>query len=111
MYYTVKIKKDALIELLIDRLEMYTNDEQVITLYQKYYSGLNWDGRCLDVMEVVDNDWFNYTKIISEGDGEAWELAIKNYKDGFDGFSHPDLESGQFLAISDDEKMILYQYA
>ena len=75
---TVTIDKDTLLEMLIDRLEFWTSDEDVINLYKDYYEGLVYSGcfeGCnLDIMDIVDNDYVNNLTTISKEDFEQWSI-------------------------------------
>ena len=75
---TVTINEDTLLEMLLDRLRFWTDDESVINLYRDYYEGLVYSGcfeGCnLDIMSIVDNDYINYLATISKEDFEQWGI-------------------------------------
>lgn len=75
---TVKINEDTLLEMLLDRLEFWTDDEDVIDLYRDYYKGLIYSGcfeGCnLDIGHVVDNDYINNLTTISKEDFGQWNI-------------------------------------
>lgn len=75
---TVTVNEDTLLEMLLDRLEFWTSDEDVINLYRDYYEGLVYSGcfeGCnLDIMMVVDNDYCNNLATISKEDFEQWGI-------------------------------------
>ena len=75
---TVTVDEDTLLEMLLDRLEFWTSDEDVINLYKDYYKGLVYsryfEGCNLDIMSVVDNDYINYLATISKEDFEQWGI-------------------------------------
>ena len=75
---TVTVDEDTLLEMLLDRLRFWTNDEDVINLYRDYYEGLVYSGcfeGCnLDIMMVVDNDYINNLAAISKEDFEQWDI-------------------------------------
>ena len=75
---TVTIDKDTLLEMLLDRLEFWTSDEDVINLYRDYYEGLVYsgffEGCTLDIMSIVDNDYVNNLTTISKEDFEQWGI-------------------------------------
>lgn len=78
---TVTVNEDTLLEMLLDRLEFWISDEDVINLYEDYYKGLI-DSGCfedctLDIMSVVDNDYINYLTTISEEDFNQWNIEDK----------------------------------
>ena len=75
---TVTVNENTLLEMLLDRLEFWTSDEDVINLYRDYYEGLVYSGcfeGCnLDIMMVVDNDYCNNFATISKEDFEQWGI-------------------------------------
>ena len=75
---TVTIDEDTLLELLLDRLEFWTSDEDVIDLYRNYYEGLVYsecfEGCELDIMSIVDNDYLNNLATICKEDFEQWNI-------------------------------------
>lgn len=75
---TVRINEDTLLEMLLDRVEFWTSNEDEINLYRDYYKGLVFDG-CLDdcvldIKNIVDNDYVNYFTIINKKDFEQWNI-------------------------------------
>lgn len=75
---TVKIENETALDMLIERVKFWTDDTEVIELYRKMYENYI-DGGCFDDGEfdvgvIVDNDYINYTRIISQGDAEFDEL-------------------------------------
>ena len=75
---TVTIDEDTLLEMLLDRLEFWTSDEDEINLYRDYYEGLVYSGcfeGCnLDIMSIVDNDYINNLAVIRKEDFEQWDI-------------------------------------
>lgn len=75
---TVTIDEDTLLEILLDRVEYWTSDEDVIGLYRDYYEGLvysgGFEGGNLDIMSIVDNDYCNNLATISKEDFEQWDI-------------------------------------
>ena len=75
---TVTVDEDTLLEILLDRVEYWTSDEDVINLYRNYYEGLVYSGcfeGCnLDIMSIVDNDYINNLTTISKEDFEQWGI-------------------------------------
>ena len=64
---TVKIDEDELLNMLMNRLKTWTDDEDTLELFEKFYEnrvyGGCFDGAELDVMAIVDNDYVNNTSI------------------------------------------------
>lgn len=57
---------DAL-DMLVERVREWTDDEEVVRLYEEYYRNLieegAFDGGDFNVDEIVDNDWINWTEV------------------------------------------------
>lgn len=74
----VKIDEDKALDLLMDRVAHWTDDEDVQELYKQMYEnyifGGCFDGIDFDVMLIVDNDYINYCKVICKGDAEYTEI-------------------------------------
>lgn len=75
---TIKIDEDKLLEMLVDRVEYWTSDENVIALYRNYYENLIdcgcFEGCEIDIMSIVDNDYINNLATISKEDFEQWNI-------------------------------------
>lgn len=75
---TVTIDEDTLLEMLLDRVEYWTSNEDEINLYRDYYEGLVYsgcfEGCTLDIMSIVDNDYINNLATISKEDFEKWDI-------------------------------------
>lgn len=73
---TIKIDEDKLLEMLLDRVEYWTSDENVIALYRNYYKNLIgsgcFEGCELDIMSVVDNDYTNNLIVLNKEDFEDY---------------------------------------
>ena len=69
---TVKIDEDRAIDLLLSRLEEWTQDSTTYKLYEQMYEsyvyGGCFDGGEFDVAVIVDNDYVNYCEVVTEGD-------------------------------------------
>lgn len=79
----VKITKEKLLDMLLERVEFWTKNEEVYRLYEEMYSsyiyGGCFDGMELDIMVIVDNDYINYCYIVDEADENYNKLmAIYN---------------------------------
>ena len=73
---TVTVNENTLLEMLLDRLEYWTSDEDVIALYRNYYEKLIdygcFEGCELDIMSIVDNDYTNNLIVLSKEDFEDY---------------------------------------
>lgn len=78
----VNIDNDTVLEMLLNRLEHWTDDDTTYRLYEEMYEhyidGGCFEGGEFDVMSIVDNDYVNWCTVISEGD-EAYEDIKKLY--------------------------------
>ena len=61
---TVKIDEADLLDMLVDRVGYWTDDRDVLKLYEQYYDSMIYggcfDGAELDINSIVDNDYVNY---------------------------------------------------
>ena len=64
---TVKIDEEALLDMLVDRVEYWTDDSDVVELYSKYYENMVYGGcfedSTFDVNSIVDNDYINWLTV------------------------------------------------
>ena len=75
---TITIDEDTLLEMLLDRIEHWTNDINIIDLYVDYYEKLINSGcfeDCkLEINNIVDNDYINNMAIICKEDFGQWNI-------------------------------------
>ena len=80
----VNIDNDMALEMLLNRLEHWTDDIATYRLYEimyeNYVDGGCFEGGEFDVMAIVDNDYVNWCTVVSEGD-EAYEDIKKLYEE------------------------------
>ena len=116
---TVKIDNEIALDMLMDRLSVWTEDAATIELfsdmYEKYIDDGVFDGADFDVMNIVDNDYVNWCDVVEkdETNAEDFDRLIEMYNDGERDFSCEHLEtiSGSFIeAINDDETAILIRH-
>lgn len=91
MSITLKLDEDTAVEMLVNRVGYWTDDNDVIELFEQYYENMVYngcfDGSDFDVMSIVDNDYVNNTSITTREEFEAdrdkfIEEQLKS--DGFD---------------------------
>lgn len=74
----VLIDEQDLLEMLIDRLNVWTDDKDVINLYSMYYENMIncgcFDGMELNIMVIVDNDYVNYLEVITADEFDNWDI-------------------------------------
>ena len=71
---TVRMDEQDAIDLLVERVKYWTDDDEIIDLYEEYYTNMVeggcFDGADLDVMSIVDNDYLNNTSIVTREEFE-----------------------------------------
>lgn len=76
--FTIRIDEQELLEMLMDRVKFWTSDEDTIDLYEDYYERLIdsgcFEGRELDIMLIVDNDYVNNLTTISKEDFKRYNI-------------------------------------
>lgn len=104
---TIKIDEEQAIDILMDRLEQWTDDCTTHELYRKMYEsyvyGGCFDGVDFDVMCIVDNDYVNYCKIYYEDDAEFEEL-LTLYKEQGIGDISCDCDFASYIEAVDNEE-------
>lgn len=103
----VKIEEEQALEMLVERVKFWTKDTEIIDLYEKMYenyiySGV-FDGREFDINVIVDNDYINYTRIVSQGDEEFSEL-LQVYNENGIGDCSCETEICDYIESVDNEE-------
>lgn len=111
-YVTVKIYKDDLLDMFLDRCDFWETSRENQDLFEKMYSTYIDDGYFddveLDIMAIVDNDVINYTTVL-EADDEDFQKVLELYKQGNRDISCE--TSYSFVeAVSDSEARILVRW-
>ena len=79
----VNIDNDRAVDMLLERLEHWTDDitthRLYETMYENYVYGGCFDGGDFDIMAIVDNDYVNWCTVITEDD-EAYEDIKELYE-------------------------------
>ena len=91
---SIQIDTDDMIDQLVNRVGYWTDDSDVIDLFEQYYEhmveGGCYDGCEFDVMSIVDNDYVNNTSVVTRKEfDKAREEYIQESMDS-DGFSDED---------------------
>lgn len=107
MKINVLLDEDYVVDLLVKRVEFWTQDEDIIDLYRKMYENIIdcFDGAELDVSMIVDNDYINKCKIIRKGNkdyNKVKKLAMNNKSDCSENTVYDHIE-----AFNDDYSLIL----
>lgn len=65
----VIIDEDTLLDLLMNRVDYWVQDDVTYKLFEIYYresiEGGLFEGLTLDIMDIVDNDYINYTRVLT----------------------------------------------
>lgn len=103
----VRIDEETAIEMLVERVKFWTDDSDVIDLYEKMYNNYIYsgvfEGAEFDVKVIVDNDYINYTRIITRYDEEFTDL-LQVYKENGIGDCSCETEICDFIESVDSEK-------
>lgn len=88
---TVRMDEDTVIDLLVNRVKYWTDDEDTIELFEQYYTNMVeggcYDGTDFDVKVIVDNDYlmnntFTVTREEFEKDRDEY-IKEQMKSDGF----------------------------
>ena len=95
----VEIDNDRAVDMLLERLEHWTDDVATHKLYEAMYEiyvyGGCFDGGEFDIMAIVDNDYVNWCTVISEGDDAYEDIKQLYERDGLGDIScEHDLNNG-----------------
>ena len=113
---TMQIDEDDLLDMLMERVGVWTKDEEVLDLYEKMYrsyvDGGCFDGAELDVMSIVDNDYVNWCSTLCQEDcsEEDWKKLVELYEEGTRDISCEEFDErhGDFIeAMNEDRTMAL----
>lgn len=78
----VQIDENTALNLLMERVEYWTDDKDVINLYEKYYQQCldygYFDGSNFDIYQMVDNDIINYTTVIGCDEWGSFNIEDEN---------------------------------
>ena len=78
----VQVNEHDLLDLLMHRVEHWTRDTYILTLYEQYLKDLInsgcFDGATLDIYLLIDNLYLNDTQIMDKKDLENNDVDINN---------------------------------
>jgi len=109
----VQIDESDALDMLLERVEFWTEDRDVIDLYNQMYSfyldcGV-FDGGEFNIMNIVDNDYINNCTVIDDSDPnfeKIMELALEGERD----ISCEDLGYSFIEAFNEEKGLILVRY-
>ena len=113
---TVQIDEDDLLEMLMERVGVWTSDREVFDLYEKMYrnyvNGGVFESAELNIMSIVDNDYVNYCSTLepSEVSEADWKKLVELYEDGNRDISCEEFEDIRYNfveAMNEDRTMAL----
>lgn len=74
----VRIDEDELLDMLMDRLAFWTDDDDATKLFEQYYenmiNGGCFDGADLDIKGIVDNDYVNWLDVVYADDLDDYNI-------------------------------------
>lgn len=102
----IQMDSDDMINALVDRVGAWTDDGEVIDLFEQYYTNAVdngcFDGCEFDVMSIVDNDYVNNTSII---DREEFDKKREEYiKEQLDSDGYADEDRPTVEEYAEDEQ-------
>lgn len=111
MFIDVKVKKDDVIDLLVNRVTFWSNNEEVVKLFRQMYERYVDEGVFdeLNVNLIVDNDYVNNCKVIEKGD-EEFEKVQELAKQGYIDISCETDCYGFIESYNEDYSLILVRY-
>ena len=93
-YMEIKVDRDSAVEMLVERVGHWTDDSDVLELFEQYYEhmvyGGCYDGCEFDVMSIVDNDYVNNTSVEYREDFEKARQKYIEEQLESDGFNKED---------------------
>lgn len=110
-FINVKVEKDDVIDLLVNRVRFWTDNEDVVDLFRQMYENYVEEGVFdeLNVDLIVDNDYVNNCRVIEKGD-EEFEKVQELAKQGcYDSSCETDCY-GFIEACNEDYSLILVRY-
>lgn len=103
----VQVDEDYLVDLLVERVGVWTDDSDVIDLfksmYRSYADGGCFDGMEIDIMNIVDNDYVNWCSVIYDSDNDFEELK-EIYKEQGLGDCSCEIHGYSYIEAVDNEE-------
>lgn len=100
----VEIDNADALDMLMSRIEYWTDDATIYELYEQMYENAIedgvFDGGLFNVMQIVDNDYVNWCTVYEEGDKcyEDIKTVWDNDERDVDGIGYIEAEAdGAFL--------------
>lgn len=110
---TIQIDESDALDLLVERVEFWTEDRDVIDLYNQMYSNYLdcgvFEGGEFNVMSIVDNDYINNCTVIDDSDSN-FEKIMEFALTGDHDISCEDLGYSYIEAFNEDKGLILVRY-
>lgn len=94
MSITVNLDEYEAIDMLVNRVKYWTDDDEIIELFEQYYTSMVeggcFDGADFDIMSIVDNDYVNNLSIITREEFEKDRDEYIEEQLKSDGFNRED---------------------
>lgn len=79
----IQVDEEQLLDLLMNRVEYWTTDRQVLSLYESYLEELI-DGGCfegvnLDISQLIDNLYINDTQVMDKDELKSNGIDVNDY--------------------------------
>lgn len=108
----VKMEEEDVLELLVDRVRYWTDDDVVINLFQKMYNHCLEEGyfedTILDIQDIVDNDYVNFCFVVLADIGDPqWNELYDFYIEHQIGDCSVDIEWCSYIEAVDEENNFL----
>ena len=108
----IEVDNDEVLEMLMERVRHWVDDEEVIGLYEQMYENYIdadiWDGGEFNVWTIVDNDYVNWCNVISEGEENFDEIKEVFMKQGLGDCSCQIEHIGCIEAVDDEHEPTMF---
>ena len=113
MSITVELDEDTAVDMLVDRVRYWTDDEDTIELFEQYYENMvsngYFDGSDFDVMSIVDNDYVNNTSVTTRAEFESNRdkyiaKEIEDYKKQAEDYATEDFTEGELKDLLEERR-------
>ena len=105
----VLVEEDELLDMLIERVKFWTDEPDVIALYsdmyENYVNSGAFDDTEVNIMQMVDNDYINYCRVLYEGE-DIYDAVNRSYSENGIGECYDD--DGSYLGYIEAENNGVY---
>ena len=113
MSITVELDEGTAVDMLVNRVRYWTDDEEVIELFEQYYENMVdngcFSGSNFDVMSIVDNDYVNNTSVTTREEFEDSRnkyiiKEIEDYKEQAKDYVTEDFTEGELKDLLEERR-------